>query len=302
MTNITTFAHDSKKTISVCVAFLLIILCFDVVQANAQWPSPWPDSDNLPAGATQYGDVFPGGNLWGGGKLYTPSNLPQRYLDWSFENPNNAFPDIYGALDPEKAIYYDANGTLVIGSDLFALYGIGMAQLNSLPTSVSDPRWDPFRNGNVNGCFGEGPWENASGALIVCQDSLAVFQIDNTGNGDPHLEKHAWISFNYCNTDTDDDSPIVFAFGAGTVVDGWYHQAAKPSALQWGWYAFALTITNDCDNVSFAIGNPDGENLNIDNLQIAAVCIPEPSTWGLLALGGLVLVMLRHPRYAPEHT
>ncbi|HUI06577.1 MAG TPA: hypothetical protein VL486_06190 [Verrucomicrobiae bacterium] len=302
MTNTTTSRSDSRKKISVCIVFLLSILSVGAVHARAQWASPWPDSSNLPAGATQYGNVFPNGNLWDGNTLYTPANLPQRYLLWDFEDPYNGFPHMYGALDPEKATYHDANGTLIVGTDLYSLHGFGMSQLNAIPTSASDPRWNLNRNGNVQGSFGDGPWENASRAVIIGQDELVVFQIDNTGNGDPNAEKHAWISFNYCNTDTDDDSPIVFAFGAGTVVDGWYHQVSKPSVLQWGWYAFAVTITNDCDNVSFGIGNPDGENLNIDNFQIAAVSVPEPSAWGLVVLGGLALVTVPHLRHAAEHT
>jgi hypothetical protein len=294
MTSTTLSALSSSKKLVVSVSFIFLVLSFDAVRACAQWPWPWPDSNTLPAGATQCGNVFPGGNLLGGGKAYTPANFPQRYLYWGFENPYNGFPKIYGALDSAKATYRDVNGTLIVGADLYNLRGLTISQTSCIPTSVSDPRWDRWRNGNVQGYFEEGVGGNPGQALIFGQDELVVFQIDNTGDGCPNAERHAWISFNYCNVAVEGDSPMVVAFGAGTAIDGWYHLPANPEALQWGCYGFAVTITNDCSNVSFAIGDLDSENLYIDNLQIAAVAVPEPSIWKLIVLGWLVPVLLHH--------
>jgi hypothetical protein len=300
----TTFpALGSGKRIILCIPLLLLILPSNVVQACIpSWPCPWPDSSNLPAGASQYGNVFPGGNLWDGSTLYSPANLPQRYLVWTFESPYNGYPNLYGAMDPGKATYRDASGTLIVGSDLYNLYGLDISQSNSIPTSASDPRWDRWRNGIVQGYFHEGMCGNPGAALEFGQDVLIVLQIDNTGNHCPDPEKHAWISFRYCNVAVEGDSPMVIAFGAGTVVDGWYHLPANPEALQWGWYGFALTITNGGDNVSFAVGDLDSENLYIDDLQIACVCIPEPVTWRLVALGAPALVVLRRLPRATRRT
>ena len=294
MTNSTLSALGSSKKLLVGISFIFLILSPDVVRACAQWPWPWPDSNNLPAGATQCGNMFPGGNLWAGNTLYTPANLPQRYLVWDFEAPHNAYPVIYGTLDPGKATYYDVDGRLSVGADLYNLRGLNTSETNSIPTNATDPRWDPYRNGNVEGHFREDIPGNPGTTLVFGQDELIVFQVDITGNHSPGLGQHGWISFNYCNVAVEGDSPLVVAFGAGTVIDGWYHLPANPETLQWGCYGFALTITNNCGNVSFAIGDLDSENLYVDNLQIAAIAVPEPSSWKLIALGWLVALPLGH--------
>ena len=296
MTKTTTYTLGSKKKISVCISFALLILSFDVVQACAQWPYPWPDSSHLPAGATQYGNVFPGGNLWGGGKLYTPSNLPQRYLTWSFGD-DSGLPDIHGPLDPGLATYRNTSGTTLVGSDMYNLDGIWLGDTNSLPINVSDSRWDPHRDGYAGGNFAADIPHSSSGALMI--QTLDVFHINNLGNNDPNTVTHVWLSFNYLGNyfdleNVDDARPsLIIAFGPGSVVDGSYFARAETASAKWGCYGFAVTFTNNFDSETFAIGNISGNDMWVDNIQIATVTVPEPGPWGLVAVGGFVLVVWR---------
>lgn len=302
MTNTTTSALGSREKVSVCISFALLILSLDVVQACAQWPYPWPDSSNLPAGATQSGNVFPGGNLWGGNKLYTPSNLPQRYLSWSFGEPCDGLPNIHGPLDPGMATYRDMHGTRIIGYDMYNLDGIPIGQSNSLPINASDSRWNPHRNGYVGEQFASDIPNSSSGAAMIGSHAMAVFHVKNPGNNNPNTVTYAWLSFNYLGNYFDlenaDDTvpPAIAAFGPGCVMNGSYFAPAETASAKWGYYGFAVTFTNNSDSETFAIGNISNGDMWLDTLQIATVCTPEPSTWGLVALGGLVLIVSRRRR------
>jgi len=300
MTNAPTSSRSSKDNISACLSITLLVLSIDVVQAYAQWPWPWPDSSHLPAGATQYGNAFPDGNLWAAGTLYTPVHPPQRYLSWTFEYAHGGLPDIYGALDPAMATYHDKNNTLVVGCDMYNLDGLPIAQTNSLPINASDPRWNPFRNGYAGGLETlAADLPGADTAYSILRDTMILFHIANTGSDDPNGVTHAWLSFNflgnYFDSDYMDDSvpPATVSFGPNCVIDGTYYAPAETPIGRWGYYGFAVTLTNNVESETFAIANTSIGDIWLDTLQIATDTVPEPGTWGLVALGGLGLIIRR---------
>ena len=306
MTNTTLSALGSRWKVSVCISFALVILLLAVFQARAQWPYPWPDSSHLPAGATQSGNVFPGGNLWGGGTLYTPANLPQRYLSWSCGD-DSGLPDIHGPLDPGLATYRNNSGTISVGSDMYNLDGIHVGDTNSLPINASDSRWDWHRDYG-GGCYDTDIPQSSGTVLEIGPGIMILFHISNPGNNDPNVETHAWLSFkyfgNYFYPELEDETApqAIVAFGPGSAINGWYHDPTELATAKWGCYGFAVTFTNNSDSETFAIGNVTDSEIFVDNVQIATVTVPEPGTWGLVALGGFVLIVSRRLRCTAERT
>jgi hypothetical protein len=303
MTKPTTSALGSRNQILVCICVVLLTLPLNVGWASTQsWPYPWPDSSNLPAGATQSGNVFPGGNLWGGGTLYTPDHMPQRYLTWDFEDPWDCLPHIHGISDPGLASYRNSMGTFTLGRDRYNLDGIDNTW--RVPTDLNDESvWELilyYASAGQN--LVDGNAGNFTTVDEVPGNRMILFDIANPGNPGPDSETHVWISVDYF-FDVDAVNvpvlPLTFRSSPGCVTNGWYHDPADAASEKWGRFAFAVTFGPGCEAETLAIANQVSRYIHFDNIQIAAVTVPEPSTWTLVAFGGLILIGSWRPRRAP---
>jgi hypothetical protein len=294
MTKTTPPGFVARRRICVCIGFTLLVLFSDVVQACAQWVFPWPDSSNLPAGATQYGNVFPGGNLWDGSTLYTPANLPQRYLTWDCGDPWDGLPRIHGASDPGMATYRDSGGTFRLGLDRYNLDGVPMTA--PLPTSPNDEVWENCLTGHAGENFFDGIPGNPTTVAGVGPYRMMLFLISNPGNPGPNSETHVWVSLDYFfDIDAGDVPvlPLAFLCSPGGVTNGWYHEPADSETEKWGRFGFALSFGPNCEAETLALVNAAPHSIYFDSIQITAVTVPEPGTCGLVAFGALALVVSR---------
>ncbi len=186
----------------------------------------------------------------------------------------------------------------------------------SLSRSVATGTLGDFGNsGDTFTAFDGSVWDNSETSSVqssgnVISDYELLLTVDLTQLEDVQLRMNAYTGGNapitdYSTTDVNlfyDAGSGFTSFGSGTGSMEKSNGVAATNAISWD-LSSIVAIENQ-SSVAFrfefadkADTSGDGGNIRVDNLQLTAVAIPEPSSFALLAGAlGLAIVMLRRRR------